>query len=255
MEFRKVFDLIPEEFDRWRPTYCPEAFADIIQYADLKPGRKVLEIGPGTGQATEPLLKTGCDYTGIELGENLCRFAQKKFAGYPNCRFINGDFCTYRFGDARYDLIFSAAAIQWIPEEVAFGRSFALLNPGGVLVMIANIGDDGKRNPPGLILEKERVYKSYFTPETPYTCRIVKGNAVHYGFEPIEITDHEYDTDMTADEFVCFTMTHADHITLREPNRTLFTEGLRDAINRYGGIWKRHDRVNVVKARKPSSST
>ena len=30
MEFRKVFDLIPDEFDRWRPQYCPEAFADMV---------------------------------------------------------------------------------------------------------------------------------------------------------------------------------------------------------------------------------
>lgn len=37
----------------------------------LNPEKKVLEIGPGTGQATESILKTGCDYTAIELGENL----------------------------------------------------------------------------------------------------------------------------------------------------------------------------------------
>lgn len=36
-----------------------------------KPGKKVLELGPGTGQATEPILNTGCDYYAIELGGNL----------------------------------------------------------------------------------------------------------------------------------------------------------------------------------------
>lgn len=249
MEFRKVFDSIPEEFDRWRPRYCPEAFADIIRYADLRPGRRVLEIGPGTGQATEPLLRTGCDYTGIELGEHLYQFVKQKF-DYPNGRFINGDYCTYDFGDEKFDLVFSAATIQWIPEQIAFQRACELLNPGGALIMIANIGDDGARNPPGLIAEKEAVYQAFFTPEMPYTCKINKRNVVHYGFGEIEVSDYLYDTDMTADEFVRFTMTHADHITLREPNRSLFIEGLRNAINHYGGIWKRRDRVNVVKTRK-----
>ena len=61
MEFRKVYDLIPEGFDKWRPRYCEEAFDHIIQYADLKSGKRVLEIGPGTGQATLPLLQTECD--------------------------------------------------------------------------------------------------------------------------------------------------------------------------------------------------
>lgn len=250
MEFKKVFDLIPDEFDKWRPQYCPEAFADIIRYADLKPGKKVLEIGPGTGQATRPLLMTGCDYVGIELGEHLYDFTKKKFADYPNCKMVNGDFSNYDFAEKKFDMIFSAATIQWIPENIAFSRSFDLLKPGGFLVMIANIGNDNIRNSSELIAAKNAIYETYFTPQTPYTCRINKENVVNYGFAPIVVSDYEYDTDMTADEFVSFTMTHADHITLREPNRSLFMEGLRRAINNNGGIWKRHDRVNVVKTKK-----
>ena len=73
MDFRKIFDTIPEEFDRWRPRYCPELFADLAEYGQLGPGKEVLEVGPGTGQATEPVLRTGCSYTAIELGEHLCR--------------------------------------------------------------------------------------------------------------------------------------------------------------------------------------
>jgi trans-aconitate methyltransferase len=164
---------------------------------------------------------------------------------------INGDFCTYDFADEKYDMIFSAATIQWIPENIAFSRSFDLLKPGGCLVMIANVGDDNTRNTPELISAKNAVYETYFAPETPYTCRINKQNVVNYGFVPIEVSDYEYDTDMTADEYVSFTMTHADHITLCEPNRSLFMDGLRSAIINNGGIWKRHDRVNVVKTKKP----
>ena len=249
MEFRKVFDLIPSEFDAWRPRYCKEAFDDIIRYADLRPGKKVLEIGPGTGQATEPLLKTGCDYTGIELGEHLYEFAKKKFAAYPNCRFVNGDFCTYDFGGEQFDMIFSAATIQWIGEP-AFPICNRLLKTGGCLIMIANISDDKSRNPGEMLNEKDEVYRKYWHPETSYACRIDKMKAVDYGFSQPEISDFYYDTDMTADEFVCMTMTHADHITLKEPDRTLFMEGLRNVVNRYGGVWKRHDRVNVVKTKK-----
>jgi SAM-dependent methyltransferase len=251
MDFRKVFDLIPDEFDKWRPRYCPEAFEEIIRCADLKPGRTMLEIGPGTGQATEPLLQSGCDYTGLELGEHLYHFMKEKFAAYPNCHMINGDFCTYDFGSRKFDLVFSAATIQWIPEEIAFSRCFDLLKPGGYLIMIANIGDYDSANPPELLAEKEEVYDRYFKPETPYTCRINKNNAVHYGFDTPTKLDFTYDTEMSADEFVCYTMTHADHIQLAEPNRTLFMEGLRSAVNRHGGVWKIHNIVTVVEAKKP----
>ena len=71
MEFRKVFDTIPEQFDRYRPRYTERLFSDLIAYAAIGPGKTVLELGPGTGQATDPVLNTGCDYHAIELGEHL----------------------------------------------------------------------------------------------------------------------------------------------------------------------------------------
>ncbi len=67
MEFRKVFDTIPEQFDKYRPRYSEKLFAELVSYADIKPGKKILELGPGTGQATEPILNTGCDYTRLNL--------------------------------------------------------------------------------------------------------------------------------------------------------------------------------------------
>ena len=56
MEFRKIFDTIPEQFDKYRPRYCQELFDYLIGYAKLGPKKTVLEIGPGTGQATDPIL-------------------------------------------------------------------------------------------------------------------------------------------------------------------------------------------------------
>ncbi|MHB1153924.1 MAG: rRNA adenine N-6-methyltransferase family protein [Eubacteriales bacterium] len=80
MDFRKIFDSIPDEFDKWRPRYCDELFTDVIEYSKLDSGKTALEIGPGTGQATEPILKTGCSYTAIELGENLAEYMKCKFS-------------------------------------------------------------------------------------------------------------------------------------------------------------------------------
>lgn len=53
MEFRKIFDTIPEQFDKFRPSYSQELFDSLIAYVKIGPGKKVPEIGPGTGQATE----------------------------------------------------------------------------------------------------------------------------------------------------------------------------------------------------------
>ena len=134
MEFRRIFDTIPDQFDRWRPRYCAQAFADIAQEAHLGPGAAALEIGPGTGQATEPILRTGCEYLGVELGEHLAARMREKFADAPNFSLVCGDFLEQDLGAERFDLVLSAATIQWMDEKDAFPRCYALLKPGGVFL-------------------------------------------------------------------------------------------------------------------------
>lgn len=50
MELRKIFDTIPEQFDRYRPRYSAELFADLIASAQMEPGKTVLELGPERGK-------------------------------------------------------------------------------------------------------------------------------------------------------------------------------------------------------------
>ena len=95
MEFRKVFDTIPEQFDTYRPRYSEKLFAELVSYADIKPGKRVLELGPGTGQATEPILNTGCDYYAIELGGNLAHMMKSKYGAIANFDIVNADFITH----------------------------------------------------------------------------------------------------------------------------------------------------------------
>ena len=49
MEYRKVFDTIPEQFDKFRPRYSTELFEYFIREAGIGTETKMLEIAPGTG--------------------------------------------------------------------------------------------------------------------------------------------------------------------------------------------------------------
>lgn len=99
MDYRKVFNnkVCVEDFDEYRFRYCDELFADVISHARLDEGKSVLEIGPGTGQATEPILKTNCSYFAVELGESFTKSMQEKFCKYKNFSIVNADFETYPF--------------------------------------------------------------------------------------------------------------------------------------------------------------
>ena len=253
MELRTVFDTIPEQFDRYRPRYCAELFDALVGYAGICPGKSVLELGPGTGQATAPILNTGCDYHAIELGEHLFEFMKRKYGHLPNFHIVNDDFITHDFGEQRFDVINSAATIQWIPEEVAFSKTFALLKPGGTLAMMLTVSD--YRTPDETLYANiQKVYSEHFRPDIPYTHGGFRyDSAQAYGYTEFERREFHGKRIMTADEYVSFCGTHCDHIVVPEPYRTPFFEGLRDAVLAAGNRIVFNDTYVLYLAKKPLS--
>lgn len=251
MEFRKIFDTIPEQFDKYRPRYSPALFEYLIHYAKIGPGKRVLEIGPGTGQATDPILQTKCDYHAIELGEHLCAKMREKYDQFPNFHIVNDDFITYDFGQQRFDMVYSAATIQWIPEEVAFSKTFELLKPGGVLAMMLTRSD--YKTPNEELYEKiQRLYDQYFKPDIPYTHGGFKyDNARNYGFVDFGKRAFHGRREMDPDEYVSYCGTHCDHIVIPEPLKTAFFDGLRKAVAENGGKIIFEDTYVLYLARKP----
>jgi SAM-dependent methyltransferase len=56
---RETFDEDAERYERARPGYPAELLDDLAALTGLRAGDRVLEIGPGTGQATVPLARRG----------------------------------------------------------------------------------------------------------------------------------------------------------------------------------------------------
>jgi len=252
-EFRRVFDTIPEKFDRFRPRYSAELFEHLIHATALGPGKRVLEIGPGTGQATEPILRTGCEYHAIELGEHLCRKMKEKFGSFTNFDIVNDDFITHDFGEQRFDLIFSAATIQWIPERIAFSKTFELLKPGGTLAMAFLIGDYKTPNEE-LFQSIQKVYAEYYKPVTLYKDMKEPFDYLHatdYGYADLIRHDFHGKRVFNADEYVAYCGTHSDHMMLPEPYKTKFFEGLRNAVLQGGDKVEFWDTYVLYLAKKP----
>ncbi|MFG6368029.1 MAG: class I SAM-dependent methyltransferase [Lachnospiraceae bacterium] len=252
MDFRKVFNdnVLTEDFDRYRFRYCDALFADIISYSHLDTTKAALEIGPGTGQATEPILKSGCAYCAIELGEQLTQYMQNKFNAYKNFNIVNADFETYFFESNTFDLVYSAASIQWIPEKIAFPKAYNLLKAGGTLAMFMTHTDYKTPNEP--LYEKiQQIYTQFFKPEVPYSKHFVYQNATAYGFTNFEQRQYHQTLKLTADEYTSFISIHADHLTLPEPYRSHFFQGIRDAILDFGGTITLYNTIILYLTKKP----
>ena len=49
----------------------PQVIEQILKVADPRTGERILEIGPGRGALTYPLLLSGCRVLAVEVDENL----------------------------------------------------------------------------------------------------------------------------------------------------------------------------------------
>ncbi len=251
MELRKIFDTIPDQFDRYRPRYCAELFSDLIAYTGIGPGKSALELGPGTGQATDPILNTGCDYHAVELGGHLCETMRRKYGDRGNFSIVNDDFITHDFGNQTFDLIYSAATIQWIPEEIAFSKTFRLLKPGGTLAMMLTRSE--YRTPNEALYQKiQRVYAEYFKPETPYPHgAFCYEHASDYGYIDFEKREYRGTRVFDAEGYAAFCGTHCDHIVIPEPYKSRFFDGLKKAVRDAGDRIVFNDTFVLYLTRKP----
>ena len=63
----------------------------IVATAEIEPGDRVLEIGPGIGTLTQALAEAGADVTAVELDKKLPAVLAETLKEYDNVRIVPGD--------------------------------------------------------------------------------------------------------------------------------------------------------------------
>ncbi len=132
------FDAVAELYDACRPGYPAELIDDILQISGLRPGGQILEIGGGTGKATLLFAQRGCSILCLDPGENLLNVARKNLATYPQVSFVRTRFEEWEAGQVTFDLLISAQAFHWVPQEVRYEKAAHLLKPRGHLAVFWN---------------------------------------------------------------------------------------------------------------------
>jgi SAM-dependent methyltransferase len=205
--FRATFDEDPDAFDRTRPVAPPIVFDDVARLARLTRGSAVLEIGPGTGQATRPLAARGFRVTALELGPALAERARHNLAAFAGVDVVTTSFEAWDPGGAQFDSVFACNSFHWIDPDVRFVKTAALLAPAGHLVVLSTpwvVPDDADRfwwdvQDDYMAIGAERV-----DPATKHPDRIGDlGRAVSDSglFEDPTIRRHRFDVTFTADDY------------------------------------------------------
>ena len=105
----------------------------------LRPGFSVLDVGCGTGAITAGIaraVKPGGHVIGVDRDEALLEMARTEHAGIENLQFEYGDATDLRFR-ARFDIVTSARALQWIAEPgLVVEKMKQATKRGGVVVVL-----------------------------------------------------------------------------------------------------------------------
>lgn len=142
MEFLKqceLFNQAADYYDRYRPSYPLEIINLLEMKTDLSLNSKILEIGSGTGKATELLAPNGYDILCVELGEDLIKACSEKLKNFSNIKFYKSQFEIADIQENTYDLIFSAQAFHWIPQPIGYIKCAKILKDSGALALIWNM--------------------------------------------------------------------------------------------------------------------
>lgn len=238
--FEKNFENTADMYDKVRPIYCTEIFEDIFKYQAINTESQVCEVGIGSGKATLPFLQTQCSLDGIEPGERLAQFTREKYQNYENLRLHNVTLQEYECADETYDLIYSATAFHWIPEEYGYNRVYRLLKKGGAFARFAyHAGPD--REQEVLNQEIQACYRKYMHNEKePHIyceedARELNRVAEKYGFTDTLYQVYHFKKTFTADEYMMLLQTYPDHMRLEISDREHLFRGIYDAIERWGG--------------------
>lgn len=250
-----TFNTEVQKYDKMRPGYVPELYDDVLHYAPVGQSSRVVEVGIGSGQATLPVLQTGCRLIAVEYGANLAELCRRKFKNYPGFSAVTAKFEDFHCEKDSCDLIYSATAFHWIPEEIGYQKVFDMLKSGGGFARFANHPYRDKRE--GLWQTIQSLYDIYMPcSRTPAEYGQDKAQALadiakKYGFVDTCCKLYHRTRTFTAKEYTSLLGTYSDHIALEENTRKKFFAEIETAIHDFGGQITIYDTIDLQLARKP----
>ncbi len=123
---------IPLSTERFRAERR-QPFDDLLALVERRPGLRVVDLGCGTGETTRDLHRAlqAASTLGVDRSERMLERA--KALEEPGLTFVRQDIASLP-ADARFDLVFSNAALQWLPDHPALlARLTGAVADGGQL--------------------------------------------------------------------------------------------------------------------------
>ncbi|MFC7136381.1 methyltransferase domain-containing protein [Halobaculum litoreum] len=129
--FSRVYDTINPYI--WDDRMRNQA----LEWFDADPDDRVLDVGAGTGFATEGLLNHVDEVYALDQSRGQFEQAFRKFGKHGKVHFHMGDAERLPFKDDTFDKLWSSGSIEYWPDPVAALREFRrVTKPGGTVLVV-----------------------------------------------------------------------------------------------------------------------
>jgi SAM-dependent methyltransferase len=240
-DIRLSFNEAADIYDRVRPTYPAELFDALFQM--LPPQPEIVEVGPGTGQATKDLLARGASVLAIEIGPAM---AGKLRSNVPSdrLRVEVGDFELTEIEVGEVDAVFSATAYHWISRQAQVDRPAVVLRPGGLVAIIDLIQVDSP-NDRGFFAAAQPIYERYGQghPGPPAPIRAAVDPAIRAvldedpRFDSAAVRRYDWDQTYSASEYRDLMVSYSGTQMMKESDRMSLLDDMESFIrNDFSGV-------------------
>jgi len=123
-------DYVHSESNFWNRYLENPAFEKLLK--DKVKGKKVLDLGCGSGISSIKLKKWGGDVVGIDISKNMLKIAE---INYPEIEFIHGNIEKLPFKKCSFDVVASSLAIHYVKDlSKVFDEVYKVLKKEGLFV-------------------------------------------------------------------------------------------------------------------------
>jgi len=133
-EGRRLFGLDPAAYDAARPGHAAQVYEILVERCGLASGSRVLEVGPGTGQASRELVRLGADpFVALEPNPALAAYVGGSLGARVDVRMEALEDAELPSG--YFDLAVAASSFHWVDEPVGLARIVDALRPGAWIAL------------------------------------------------------------------------------------------------------------------------
>ena len=135
---RLFYKYLSKVYDQINPfIWNAEMRDEALEELDIDSTDRVLDVGCGTGFATEGLLQYSQDIHGLDQSIHQMEKAFNKFGRTDDVRFYRGDAERLPFADNSFDVIWSSGSIEYWPNPVdALCEFRRVVKPGNRVLVV-----------------------------------------------------------------------------------------------------------------------